>query len=147
MDDLGGTQMIGLLRRRLRGDRGTAALEFAIVLPVFLALVFGGITFGLAMSAKSVYSEAAADGARAAIGQTGSNVTATANAEAQNIVSQAGGIYNHSGTKVTSSLLTPCPNVGGSSVCVSVSVSGPPPINLGMGLPSSVSATYTVEVQ
>src|SRR5205807_4550690 len=56
------------LRRSRGDDRGTAALELALVLPIFLLLVYGGLSFGLAMAAKGSITEAAAEGARSAIG-------------------------------------------------------------------------------
>ncbi|MEQ6903275.1 TadE/TadG family type IV pilus assembly protein [Nocardioides sp. YIM 152588] len=49
-----------------RGDRGAAAVEFALVLPVLLYLIFGIIDFGVALSFRQSVSQAAAEGARAA---------------------------------------------------------------------------------
>src|SRR4030088_1277265 len=56
------------LRRRGGNDRGTAALELAFILPIFLLIVYGGLSFGLAMAAKGSITQAAAEGARSAIG-------------------------------------------------------------------------------
>lgn len=58
------------MRRRAgrSDDRGSVAVEMALILPIFLLLVYGGLSFGLAMSAKGVITEAAAEGARAAVG-------------------------------------------------------------------------------
>lgn len=47
-------------------DRGAAALEFAILLPVFLALVLGTIDMSVLLYSKTVLGNAARDGARAA---------------------------------------------------------------------------------
>lgn len=47
-------------------DRGAAALEFAILLPIFLALVLGTIDLSLMLYSKTVIGNAARDGARAA---------------------------------------------------------------------------------
>jgi hypothetical protein len=52
-----------VLRRR---DRGAAAVEFALVLPVLLIIVFGIIDFGRMLNAKITLTEAAREGARAA---------------------------------------------------------------------------------
>jgi Flp pilus assembly protein TadG len=51
---------------RKMGDRGTAALEFALVLPVLLLIVFGIIDFGRALNAQITLTGAAREGARLA---------------------------------------------------------------------------------
>lgn len=51
-------------------DRGAAAVEFALLLPVLLLLVFGIIDFGRAINAQITLTQAAREGARlAALGQ------------------------------------------------------------------------------
>jgi TadE-like protein len=48
-----------------RGDeRGAAAVEFALVVPILLMLVFGIIDFGLMIRANTVLANAAREGAR-----------------------------------------------------------------------------------
>jgi Flp pilus assembly protein TadG len=54
------------LARSRRDDRGAAAVEFALVLPVLIMLIFGIIDFGRMLSAKITVTEAAREGARAA---------------------------------------------------------------------------------
>jgi Flp pilus assembly protein TadG len=54
---------IGRLRR---SEDGAALVEFAIVLPVLLLLVFGIIDFGRALSAQNSITAAVHDGARLA---------------------------------------------------------------------------------
>ena len=49
-----------------RRDRGAAAVEFALVLPVLVVIVFGIIDFGRMLNAKIVLTQAAREGARAA---------------------------------------------------------------------------------
>jgi Flp pilus assembly protein TadG len=60
-------------RRRSGGDtrdRGAAAVEFALLLPVLLLLVFGIIDFGRALNAQITLTQAAREGARLdALGQ------------------------------------------------------------------------------
>jgi Flp pilus assembly protein TadG len=51
---------------RVGDDRGAAALEFALVLPVLLIVVFGLIDFGRMLNAQLIVSDAAREGARAA---------------------------------------------------------------------------------
>lgn len=52
-------------RRASGNDRGAAAVEFAIVLPLLLLLVFGIIDFGRAYNTTVSLSGAAREGARA----------------------------------------------------------------------------------
>jgi Flp pilus assembly protein TadG len=52
-------------------DRGAAAVEFALVLPVLLLLVCGIVDFGRALHAQVVLAQAAREGARlAALGES-----------------------------------------------------------------------------
>jgi Flp pilus assembly pilin Flp len=48
-----------------RGERGAAAVEFALVLPVLLLVIFGIIDFGRMLNAQITLTEAAREGARA----------------------------------------------------------------------------------
>jgi Flp pilus assembly protein TadG len=48
------------------GDRGAAAVEFALVLPLLLILIFGLIDFGRALNEQIVLTQAAREGARVA---------------------------------------------------------------------------------
>lgn len=54
------------MHRRMLGprDRGAAAVEFAIMLPLLLLLVFGIIDFGRALNAQVTITQAAREGAR-----------------------------------------------------------------------------------
>ena len=49
-----------------RTDRGAAAVEFALVLPLLVMLIFGIVDFGRMLNAKITLTEAAREGARAA---------------------------------------------------------------------------------
>lgn len=49
-----------------RQERGAAAVEFAIVVPLLLLLLFGIISYGMMLSFRQSLSQAAAEGARAA---------------------------------------------------------------------------------
>lgn len=51
---------------RRSAQRGAAAVEFALVLPILLLLVFGIIGYGYMLSFRQSISQAAAEGARAA---------------------------------------------------------------------------------
>jgi Flp pilus assembly protein TadG len=64
-------------------DRGSTAVEFALLLPILLLMVFGLIDFGRALNAQITLTQAAREGARvAALGQQNSVVASR--------VSQAG---------------------------------------------------------
>jgi Flp pilus assembly protein TadG len=51
-------------RRGANSDRGAAAVEFALLLPLLLLLVFGIIDFGRAINAQITINQAAREGAR-----------------------------------------------------------------------------------
>ena len=53
--------------RLIGGQKGTAAIEFAVLLPVLALLVFGAIDFGDLFRHKYVLTNAAREGARAAV--------------------------------------------------------------------------------
>jgi Flp pilus assembly protein TadG len=53
--------------RKLRGHKGAAVVEFAIVLPILLLLIFGIIEFGILIYNKQVLTNASREGARAGI--------------------------------------------------------------------------------
>ena len=56
---------------RSRGERGAALVEFAIILPILLTLVFGIIEFGRGYEAKVQITGGVREGARAlALGQS-----------------------------------------------------------------------------
>lgn len=79
-----------------RSDRGTAAVEFALILPVLLLLVFGIIDFGRALNAQITLTQAAREGARLeSLGEP-------------NVVSQTQGAAT-SLSDVTVTVVTSCP--------------------------------------
>jgi hypothetical protein len=51
-------------KRSLRSEKGGVVVEFAILLPVFLLLVFGIVDFGHAWYMKQIVSNASREGAR-----------------------------------------------------------------------------------
>lgn len=52
--------------RRTAQDQGSAAVEFALVLPVLMLILFGIIDLGRMLNARITLSQAAHEGARAA---------------------------------------------------------------------------------
>jgi Flp pilus assembly protein TadG len=57
---------VGGRRAASREERGAAAVEFALILPILVLLVFGIIAFGYMLSFRQALSQAAAEGGRAA---------------------------------------------------------------------------------
>ena len=57
-------------KSKLRKEKGASAVEFALVLPIFIMLVFGIFQFGIAFNNWIAITHAAREGARlAAVGQ------------------------------------------------------------------------------
>lgn len=54
----------GSVRRRQRTQRGAAALEFALIVPILISLVFGIADFGWAINRDTLVNNAAREGAR-----------------------------------------------------------------------------------
>jgi hypothetical protein len=59
-------------KRGMRGEHGAVAVEFAIILPVLLLLLFGIIDFGHAWYMKQIIINASREGARYGTRYTGS---------------------------------------------------------------------------
>lgn len=58
-----------LLDRRRRGESGASAVEFALIMPIFVMLVFGIIAFGIIFSQKLALGNSARQAARFAVVQ------------------------------------------------------------------------------
>src|SRR5919108_1422003 len=50
--------------RRIDGERGAAAVEFVVMLPIVIVILFGTIAAGLALNKMQTYLSAAREGAR-----------------------------------------------------------------------------------
>jgi hypothetical protein len=107
-------------------DRGAAAVEFALVLPLLLLLVFGIIDFGRALNAQVTLTQAAREGARlVALNQP--NVVSRTQAAATGL----------SGVNVT--VVTGCPPPPGGPPPPPPPPGGPPP----PGTDAVVQVSYT----
>jgi Flp pilus assembly protein TadG len=67
----------------VKSDRGGAAVEMALVLPILLMVLFATIDFGRMYNAQITLTEAARDGARAAV--LGGNATTETQESAQGL--------------------------------------------------------------
>lgn len=72
--------MIGRTTRRKADERGAVAVEFALVLPVLVLLLFGIIEFGRGYNAKVEITGAAREGARVLALDSGDPATIVASA-------------------------------------------------------------------
>ena len=98
------------MARRAPRDRGAAAVEFALLLPMLLLLVFGIIDFGRALNAQITITQAAREGARLeALGQP--NVAGRTQAAATGV------------SPVTVTITGSCPAGAGPGVNATVQVS------------------------
>jgi Flp pilus assembly pilin Flp len=75
-----GSYMRTLLSRRRRGERGAAAVEFALVVVPLLLILGGIVNFGMAFSQKLALDNAVRQAARAAVVETGTDPTTEAEA-------------------------------------------------------------------
>ncbi len=109
--------------RRLRGERGASAVEFAMIVPLLIVLVLGIAEFGHAFSVQGTLSAAAREGARVMALQNDQAAARTAVRTAAATVTP--GITN---AQIT---ITPaaCPLIGGTGATtyVQVSISYPKP--------------------
>lgn len=64
-----------------RDVRGAAAVEFALILPILLILVFGIVNYGDMLSVRQSVSQAASEGARAAAVNPGNDAAKIASAK------------------------------------------------------------------
>ena len=97
------------IRRRLTCERGAELIEFAIVTPLLLLLVFGIANFGLMFQRYEVLTNAAREGARVAA------LPSYGETDVKNRVTQY--LDGSAVTSATTDYLTPAPvNVGGACI-------------------------------
>ncbi len=83
-------------RRRpvLRRDQAGAALvEFALVAGLFVMVLYGLIYFGMALATKQQVTNAAAEGARAAVGKSAADAPALASSRVEALLGAPNGRY------------------------------------------------------
>lgn len=146
---------VALRRRKERSDDGAAALEFALILPILMALLMGIISYGWMMSFRQAMSQAAAEGARhAAVSPTGTDAEKQSDALLRvNDALESYGTKCGDGATTCPTEIKPCEN-NAAKQCVYVTVTYPyrdkPLIpsfpGLGATLPETLSYTAVAEV-
>ena len=133
----------GMSRRARRGEHGAAAVEFALVVPFLLLILFGIISYGYMLSFRQSVSQAAAEGARAA-------AVAPATADRQAVAYAA--IENVMGTDCGSAYLSCDASQDDACGCMSVKVTyeytaDPSKLHLlSIAMPDRLTYTSTVEL-
>jgi Flp pilus assembly protein TadG len=143
-----------LTRSRRHVETGAEMVEFAFVVVLLIALLYGIISYGLILAAQSTITQAAADGARSGIVASASAIT-TSQTQAGNDLGWLGkGACGTSGTTITCvSTKAPCPsNVNNEclTVAVTYNYAASPlfPELPGMGVitPSTISSSDTLQM-
>ncbi|WP_408896131.1 TadE/TadG family type IV pilus assembly protein [Nocardioides sp. R1-1] len=129
-----------------RRERGAAAVEFALILPVLMVIVVGIINYGDMLSVRQSVSQAAAEGARAAAVSGGD--AATKKSAADKAVAAALAAQGQSCTSACTTTIDKC--VGDESndcatVTVVISYSGVIP-GFGLVLPDRLKYTAVARV-
>ncbi|MGF6232048.1 Flp pilus assembly protein TadG [Inquilinus ginsengisoli] len=84
------------------GEAGLAAVEFALVAPAFLAIVFGILIYGFFFGTWIAISQAAAEGARASVaGMSTTERTSLAEAAAAAVLVNYGSLLNSKNWTIT----------------------------------------------
>ncbi len=140
---------------------GAAALEFAIVMPIFLAMVIGVVYFGVMLAMQQALTLAAEEGARAALrypaGAASNNAAATLGlrvsaASAAALATLPSSIRNSiSPNNVAQAIDTSCTAPASVTACViKVTLSLPSntvlPIVPGVPLPATFSGSAVVQI-
>lgn len=151
-------------RRVGRDDEGAETVEFAIVVVLLIALLYGIVSVGLSLAAKVTITQAAADGARAGIVVSSTTPTATAllqESTAQTTASNDVGWMGRGAcglpgsTSVITCLATEAAcSANTTQTCLTVTVTYnyarsplfPPVPGLGITSPSTITTSSTLQV-
>ena len=133
----------GCRNLRRRDQKGAALVEFSLVVGLFVFVLYGLIAFGMILATKQRVTNAAAEGARAAVGQT----TPAAAVSAATARVLAAGLPAGAYTQVYST--ASC----GSNMCITVTINYdlvghpviPPAPGLGLFTPGTLSSKAVVQ--
>ncbi len=152
------------LRRRC-DERGAEMVEFAFVVVLLIALLYGIISYGLILAAQATITQAAADGARSGIvaasagGSTGPPCTTSACTVSQSQAATDIGWMDKGTCGTASTTITcvsteaPCPS-NASNECLTVTVNYnyaasplfPELPGMGVITPSTISSSNTLQI-
>jgi len=107
------------MNKRMRGERGASAVEFAFIVPLLIVLVLGIAEFGRGFQVQGTISAAAREGVRAMALQ---NDAAAARSVVKNAASSL-----KPGLTDTQITITTCPSTGIGSTYVRVTIKYPMP--------------------
>ncbi len=131
-------------------EAGIATLEFALVLPILLVVIWAAISYGMVFTVNHTLSAAAAEGARAAIGAPNDAEAVTAATLAAS--DQLDALGQHAANaQVSTPTVDDCPAPAGTR-CITVRVSYPwaaapvIPEMLGILTPDVLEATSTIQL-
>lgn len=118
---------MGTRRRRRTADRGASAVEFAIIVPLVLLVLFEVIGWGYMFSFRQALSQAADEGARAAVGATltGCGTTGTwdsscdAQVAATTAINNTLSNYSYGGVKLACGAAGVTCTIGAATTCAS----------------------------
>lgn len=78
------------MKKILKNERGSEVIEFVILFPILIFLIFGAITFFLATYSKIIIADAAREGARAgALAASDDSVVEVAKKRAEEVINSA----------------------------------------------------------
>ena len=104
------------MRKRLNDQRGVASLEFVLILPILLFVIFIGVELSRAWMTLNLLTSAAREAARAGVVAAPDAVAAAGNARLTQILAGTGGWFGPG----TTCSQNPC--AAGATVSVDVSV-------------------------
>jgi Flp pilus assembly protein TadG len=124
-----------------RPERGAAAVEFALVVPILLLLTFGIISFGFMLSFRQSVSQAAAEGARAAaVAPAAADRSAIARAAVAQVMGVTCGSAYLTCTVTTPPTCAPCISV---AVVYAYKADPSKPVFPGVAAVTPATLTYT----
>ncbi|MEA2703242.1 MAG: hypothetical protein QOJ69_1878 [Actinomycetota bacterium] len=130
--------------RRERGESGAALVEFALVVGLFVLILYGLISYGMILATKQRVTNAASEAARSAVGQTtDAAAISAATTRVNSLLSGSAGSYTPAISTVA------C----GTGTCVKVSIvwdydnhpAVPPPPLIKQMLPKTITSEAQVQ--